>query len=150
MDIIELYNCDNPRYWLQRIAESDWSAGRKLAQLIRSEALRPLCGADTKVFLLIDGENLVSFCTYAQQDDIRDSGLSPWIGFVYTFPQYRGHRYMGMLLDHVEKTARNEGRHAVWISTDDTGLYEKYSYSFHAIMKNHHGRNSRVYTKELD
>ena len=150
MEIIEFYSCDNPKYWLQKIAESDWSAGKKLAQLIRCEALRAACGADTKVFLLIDGENLVSFCTYAQQDDIRDSGLTPWIGFVYTSPQYRGHRYMGILLDHVEKTARNEGRQAVWISTGESGLYEKYGYTFHAIMKDHHGANSRVYKKKLD
>lgn len=150
MEIIELYSCSNPKYWLQKIGESDWSAGRKLAQLIRSEALRPLCGKSTRVFLLTDEENLVSFCTYAEEDDIRDSGLTPWIGFVYTFPQYRGHRYMGLLFDQIEKTARSENRQALWISTNDTGLYEKYGFTFHAIMKNHHGEESRVYRKELN
>ena len=33
---------------------------------------------------------MISFCTFAEHDDIPDTELTPWIGFVYTFPAFRG------------------------------------------------------------
>lgn len=99
--------------------------------------------------MLVDGEELVSFCTYAEKDDIPSTTLTPWIGFVYTFPQYRGHCCMGMLLDEIEKQAKNENVPAIYISTNHIGLYEKYGYSFYQMMKDMEGEPSRVYRKEL-
>lgn len=46
-------------------------------------------GEKSRVMLLVDGDDLISFCTYAEKDDIQPTELTPWIGFVYTFPQYR-------------------------------------------------------------
>lgn len=37
----------------------------------------------------------------------------------------------------------------VYISTGATGLYEKYGYSFCQMMKDMHGEDSRVYTREF-
>ena len=51
-----------------------------------------------KVLLLTEDSKLISFCTYAGKDDIQPTELSPWVGFVYTFPEYRGHRYVGLLM----------------------------------------------------
>ncbi len=99
--------------------------------------------------MLADGEQLVSFCTYAEQDDIREPSLTPWVGFVYTFPAFRGHRYMGQLLDYAEALARGEGHRYIYISTGETGLYEKYGYSFWKTMKDVNGEDSRVYRKKL-
>lgn len=95
--------------------------------------------------LLTNDKELVSFCTLAEEDDIRDSGLTPWIGFVYTFPQYRGNRYAVILLEHGYETAKNYGAKQIYISTGETGLYEKYGYTFYKIMKDAHGEDSRVY-----
>ena len=39
--------------------------------------------------MLVDGDELVAFCTFAPYDDIQPTELSPWIGFIYTFPKYR-------------------------------------------------------------
>ncbi|MCC8138092.1 MAG: GNAT family N-acetyltransferase [Clostridiales bacterium] len=99
--------------------------------------------------MLVDDEELVSFCTYAVKDDIPSTTLTPCIRFVYTFPQYRGHHYMGMLFDEIEKRAKNENVPAIYISTNHTGLYEKYGYSFYQMMKDMEGEPSRVYRKEL-
>ena len=30
--------------------------------------------------MLVDGENLISFCTFADKDDIQPTELTPWIG----------------------------------------------------------------------
>lgn len=64
-----------------------------------------LCSDSTKVLILVEGKTLISFCTLAEQDDIKDPSLTPWIGFVYTFPEFRGHRYMGKLLDYAKNVA---------------------------------------------
>lgn len=44
-----------------------------------------LCGKSTKVLMLVEEQTLISFCTLAEQDEVRDTSLTPWIGFVYTY-----------------------------------------------------------------
>ena len=145
--IIEYFSCDEQSRWLNEIKKSDWGAGKYLYELLRDHHLKELCGESTKVLLLADGEQLVSFCTYAEQDDIREPSLTPWVGFVYTFPAFRGNRYIGQLLDYAEVLARGEDHRYVYISTGETGLYEKYGYSFWKTMKDVNGEDSRVYRK---
>lgn len=65
--------------------------------------LRELCGTNTLVYLLTEDKKLVSFCTLAEQDDVRNLAYTPWIGFVYTFPDFRGHRYVGQLIERRPK-----------------------------------------------
>ncbi len=145
MEIIEFSSLEDKEYWLSQIKKSDWGAGQYLHKLLSKNELTALCGNATKVFLLTDKQQLVSFCTLAEEDDVRDTGLSPWIGFVYTFPEYRGHRYMGLLLDYAYATARDNGARHIYISTDKNGLYEKYGYSLYQMMKDMNGEDSRVY-----
>ena len=85
MEIIDFYASDNKDHWLSEINKSDWRAGKYLYELLRDQKLKELCGEWAKVLLLIDGDKLFSFCTYAEQDDVREPSLTPWVGFVYTF-----------------------------------------------------------------
>ena len=151
MEILEYYSLSQPDkdHWLGKIKESDWAAGQLLFWLLCSGAFRPLCGKTARVYLLTEGESLISFCTLAEQDDVRDTDLGPWIGFVYTFPSYRGHRHMGRLLDHAFQTAAAEGADHVYISTGETGLYEKYGWRFDRLLPDMNGGISRVYVKDV-
>ncbi len=149
MEVKEYYSLEDKEYWLNQIKESDWGAGQYLYGLLSSDKLKELCGETTKVYLLTDGQHLVSFCTLAEVDEVRDTGLSPWIGFVYTFPHYRGHRYMGILLEFAYVTAKRDGATQIYISTGGTGLYEKYGYSFYQIMKDMDGEDTRIYRREV-
>lgn len=149
MEIKEFYSIQDKEYWINQIGKSDWGAGKYLYELLSKNVLKDLCGESTKVFLLTDGRQLISFCTLAELDDIRDTDIGPWVGFVYTFPQYRGHRYMGILLEFAYETAKNDGRRQLYISTGETGLYEKYGYSFYGMMKDMHGEDSRVYKIDI-
>lgn len=72
------------------------------------------------------------------------------IGFVYTFPAYRGHRYMGELFLEIEKRAKAQNVHDIFISTNHTGLYEKYGCEFYQIINDMKGEPSRVYKKHVD
>ena len=149
MEVLEYYSSDNRKHWLEEIKKSDWGAGTYLYELLRDNKLKELCGAATKVLLLVDGSSLVSFCTYAPQDDIPNTDLTPWVGFVYTFPEYRGHRYMGFLFDYANELALGDGHQFIYVSTWEVGLYEKYGFSFLQHMKDVHGDESRVYRKKI-
>lgn len=88
-------------------------------------------------------------CTLAPLDDIQPTELSPWIGFVYTFPEYWGHHYAGILLEYAESLACVMGKEYIYISTGHTGLYEKYGYEFFKTEKDVLGEDSRVYRKHI-
>ncbi len=52
---------------------------------------------------------------------------------------------MGILLEFAYISAKSDGARHLYISTGDTGLYEKYGYSFYQMMKDMHGEDSRIY-----
>lgn len=149
MKIIEYFTSGNQAHWLSEIEKCAWGAGQYLARLLKENQLQEMVGENALVLLLTEGDTLISFCTYAPLDDIQPTDLSPWIGFVYTFPEYRGHRYMGKLLDYAQCLAAIMGKEAVYISTNHTGLYETYGYSFYRMEKDIDGEDSRVYRKLL-
>ena len=147
MRIEEYFGCENQEHWLSEISSCSWSAGQYLYELLRDHMLKKLCGESTIVLMLEENGKLLSFCTLAEEDDIRGSGFSPWIGFVYTFPEKRGCRYAGKLLQAASDLAGRNGNDYVYISTMESGLYEKYGFSFYRIMKDINGEDSRVYRK---
>lgn len=150
MQVIDYYNCDRQGYWLEQIKKSDWGAGQYLYELSSENKFKDIVGEKSKVLMLVNEDELISFCTYAEIDDIQPTMLTPWIGFVYTFPQYRGHRYLGKLFQEIEKLAKAENVHDIFISTNHTGLYEKYDCEFYQIMNDMNGEPSRVYRKRVN
>lgn len=78
-----------------------------------------------------------------------DSQFSPWIGFVYTFPEYRGNHYSNLLLCYVEKIVSEYGFDKIYISTKHIGLYEKYGYAFCKMMIDWRDNEQRVYCKKI-
>lgn len=98
----------------------------------------------------MDGEDLVSFATFTGQDAVRDESLVPWIGFVFTVPSYRGHRYAGRVLAHIEAVAAARGYDKIYIGTDHVGLYEKYGYEYQENRMDCWGSDQRVLFKKLD
>lgn len=150
MKIIEYFNSDQQVHWLSQIKKSDWGAGQYLHQLLSEGKFQDAVGENAKVLLLTEGDELISFCTYAEKDDIQPTDLTPWIGFVYTFPKYRGHRHIGKLLSEIEGMAKSENVHELYISTGHTGLYEKFGFTFFQTMTDIGGELSRVYRKHID
>lgn len=150
MKVIEYFSCDRPEYWLSQIKKCDWGAGQFLYELLSQKKLMDTVGENAKVLMLTEGDELISFCTYAPKDDIQPTELTPWIGFVYTYPQYRGHRYVGMLFREIEAWAKAEKVHDIFISTNHIGLYEKYGCEFYQMMKDIGGEPSRVYRKHIE
>ena len=150
MEIKELSELENKSYWISKIKEADWSAAKYLADLLDSGDFYKLCGPSSKVFLLTDNTDLISFCTYAEKDDIQDTDLTPWIGFVYTFPQFRGKRRIGKLIEHIYRLAKSEGVQSLYISTDQQGLYENFGAIYACTLKDIHGEDSLIYKLAIE
>ena len=149
MRVINYFDSDRQDYWLREIRKGDWGAAEFLYELLSKGTFHDTVGEKSKVLLLVDGDRLISFCTYAEKDDIPSTDLSPWMGFVYTFTEYRGHHYVGLLMDEIERLAIKDGVSEVYISTNHIGLYEKYGCEFKAEMKDMGGELSRVYVKKI-
>jgi len=149
MKIIEYFESENKKYWLSQIAKSDWGAGQYLSYLVKENKMFELVGERARVLMLIKGNELISFCTLAEADDVQPTLLTPWIGWIYTFPQHRGKRLAGRLLMHAETLAKKEGATHIYISTNHIGLYEKYGYEFFEEAKDVEGEDTRVYRKSL-
>ena len=92
----------------------------------------------------LDDKTGVSFLTFTPQDSVVEPTMTPWIVFAFTFPEYRGHRYLGRLLDHDRKCAAANGAPFVFLLTPHIGLYEKYVFSYwgSAAASNTAGRYS--------
>ena len=149
MRVIEYFTTENKEHWLNEMKKCDRGAGQYLHQLLSENKLKQMVGATALVPMLVDGDRLIAFCTFAPLDDIQPTDLSPWIGFLYTYPDYRGNHYAGILLDYAESIATIMEREYIYISTNHIGLYEKYGYEFYKMEKDIEGEESRVYRKAL-
>ena len=147
MKIIEYFEADLScqQFLLQGLRQCDWGAGKFLLNLLEEQKFAETLGDPGKLFFLLDGENVVSFLTLTGQDCIAAPDFTPWIGFVFTFPAYRGHRYAGLLLDHARKCAASNGFPFVFLASGHSGLYEKYGFSYWGNLPDIHGEDSRIY-----
>ena len=150
MRIVNYFESENKAALADQIAACDWSAAKFLAQLLEENRFFEMLGGWGQLYLLMDDKKLVSFLTFTGQDAVRDENLTPWIGFVFTRPEYRGHRYAGLLLTHAEKAAAAKGYSGIYIATDHVGLYEKYGYAYQENRIDCWGSDQRVLYKNLE
>lgn len=132
---------------LRQIKSCDWISAKFLAELIEQEKFQDMLGGG-KLFLMLDEDRLVSFCTLAKKDCINDDSLYPWIGFVFTVPEYRGNRYSGQLIDYAFEEAEKQGFDKVYVATDHIGLYEKYGFEYMENRLDIYGEDGRVYVRK--
>ncbi len=149
MEFLEYFSTENKNHWLEKISQCDWDAGQYLAFLLKSNGLFDLVGENSRVLLLTEGDELISFCTLAKYDDVQPTELTPWIGWIYTFPAFRGKHLAGKLLEYAESLAKDDGAEAVHISTNHNGLYEKYGYEFLRYDKDVEGEDTKIYVKRI-
>ena len=133
MNYIEYFN-DKEKDCLKnklREQEADWKAINYLIYLLDNEdKLAEYLGDYKKLYFMIENDEIVSLCTLSDRDCILDDNMYPWIGFVYTYPKYRGKRYSGKLIDYVIEKAKEEGFNKVYVSTGEEGLYERFGFEY--------------------
>lgn len=149
MEIREYFSLgrDEQRRARDAIRTADWRAAAFLHELLQKDELRMRCGPSTRLLLGMEGERLAAFCTLADRDEV-ECPLTPWIGFVYTFPEFRGRRRAGELIDCACALAKQDGFDCVYVSTNETGLYEKYGFTFLRQDRDAWGGDTRLYCKK--
>ena len=147
MEIFDYFS-NEQRIWIDKIRVCDWGAAKLLADLLEKNTFHTVLG-NGSLFIAADGEKLVSFCTLTCRDCIKDDDLFPWIGFVFTSPEYRGKRYSGEVIEAACKRALRQGFDKVYLATDHVGLYEKYGFTYIESRTDIYGEESRIYYKEL-
>lgn len=151
MTVLKFYeqSPEKQKSWIKQMSSCDWDAGRYLGYLLDKNEFKSCCGKDAQVYLLTDGEKLVSYCTLAEHDEIFSDNMKPWIGFVYTFPEYRGKRCSGKLIECAVKEASEAGFESVFVSSEEKGLYEKYGFSYVTDMESEHGYMTQVFERKI-
>lgn len=149
MEIFNYFECDKQEKWLSQIEQCDWSAAKFLAQLLKENRFAEVCGEGALLCIMAEGEELAAFASLAPKDCIDDPRLTPWIGFVFTVPQYRGNRLSEKIISHLCAVAKAQGHEKVYICTDHVGLYEKYGFVYIENRIDVWGTDSRMYYKQL-
>ena len=147
MEIFDYFSTEQ-RSWIDKIRVCDWGAAKFLAELLEQNRFHEVLG-NGSLFIMADGDKLVSFCTLTSRDCIKDDDLFPWIGFVFTSPDYRGKRYSGEVIEAACKRALRQGFDKVYLATDHIGLYEKYDFEYMESRVDIYGEESRIYCKKL-
>lgn len=148
MKILDFFALTDKSAWAGKIGKCDWKAAEFLADLLRNGKFHELLG-NGSLYILADGESLVSFCTLTERDCIDDRTLYPWIGFVFTAPDYRGKRCSGEVISYALRKAEEQGYDTVYLATDHIGLYERYGFSYMESRTDIYGEESRIYRIEL-
>ena len=68
MEIIEYKSCKNRDVYLNQIKNYEWRAAKFLAVLLNEDRLHETLGGWYKLFMLVDGDRLVSFITLSERD----------------------------------------------------------------------------------
>lgn len=147
MEIFDYFSTEQ-HSWIDKIRVCDWGAAKFLAELLEQNRFHEVLG-NGSLFIMADGDKLVSFCTLTHRDCIKDDDLFPWVGFVFTAPDYRGKRYSGEVIEAACKRALRQGFDKVYLATDHIGLYEKYGFTYLESRTDIYGEESRIYFRKL-
>lgn len=146
MTLFKFSDAENKQYWIEQIRAQKWGAAEFLAYILEQNKVDEILGGG-EIFILADGERLVSFCTLTKNDCVKDDTLFPWIGFLFTTPEYRGHRYSEIIMDEAYRVAKEQGADKVYLATDHIGFYEKYGYTYLETRIDIYDEESRIYYK---
>lgn len=82
-----------------------------------------------KVFVAMEGDKLLWFCTFTKEGWISNCEYAPYVGFMFVDEGYRGKRLSERLIDSVEDYAKTLDFKNLYIVSDLRWLYEKYGFN---------------------
>jgi GNAT superfamily N-acetyltransferase len=150
MRVIDFYESDIKEIALKQLKNCSWTFSEILVKLIETDTFYQKLGEESRLLLLLDkDDNVVSFLTLSLRYIVDDENLKPWIGFVYTFDRYRGHRYSGILIEKVCDIAKERGYKKVYIATEHKGFYENFGFNYLENRVTIYNTNTRIYYRNI-
>lgn len=86
-------------------------------------------------YLCLDGEAIIGGLGVIENDFHDRKDLSPNVCAVYTEETYRRQGIAGRLLDMAVEDLRDKGVTPLYLVTDHTGFYERYSWEFFCLAQ---------------
>lgn len=122
-----------------------WEAGPILAQKMIENHFSDW----EKVFVVIEGEKIVWFCTFTKEGWIPNCEYAPYVGFMFVDEGYRGKRLSERLIDSVEDYAKTLDFKNLYIVSDHRWLYEKYGFNKIDESIDAHGRREGIFCRAI-
>jgi predicted N-acetyltransferase YhbS len=142
MKIIPITTPDSE--WQMTIDYADscpWKAGLFLARAMRENQFN----AWERVFVAIEGETIIGFCTLAKTDCVPDVPYSPYIGYVFVDEKHRGRRISESMIREALGYAKTLSFQKVYLVSDHVNLYEKYGFTQIDTKEDVWGRMEKIY-----
>lgn len=79
-----------------------------------------------RVFVAIENEQIIGFCTFTKEDWIPNCEYSPFVWFMFVDEKYRWNRISEKMINKVKEYAKTLNFEKLYISSDHKWLYEKY------------------------
>ena len=79
-----------------------------------------------RIFVAIDDEKIIWFCTFTKEDWIPDCNYSPFVWFIFVDENYRWKRVSEKMINAVQEYAKTLNFDKLYIVSDHKWLYEKY------------------------
>lgn len=115
----------NEKLWWELINyanDCDWEAWPILAEKMKENNFLDW----EKIFVAIDDEKIVWFCTFTKEDWIPDCDYSPFVWFIFVDENYRWKRVSERMINTVQEYAKTLNFDKLYIVSDHKWLYEKY------------------------
>lgn len=104
--------------------QCSWRAGKSLAKAMRTNHF---CDWE-RVFVVLDEQRVIAYCTLSKTDCIPDIPYTPYIGYLFVDESHRGKRVSQELIRFVLTYAKGLGFDRVYLVSDHVNLYEKYGF----------------------
>ena len=150
-EMLEYFDDEYQEYWRNEINRGDWEGCQRLHDLLESNKLKELCGQNTKLFLMADGESILSMCMLSEKhnDELNENDFSPWIGYVFTFPSSRGKGCAKTVIEYACRQAKADGAKQIHVLSELNCFYEKLGFEAVKTVLTIQGKNKTVYKKDL-
>ena len=103
-----------------------------------------------RVLVALENDDIAGFCTFANKDELpAEYDFSPFIGFMFVYEKYRGHRLSGKLIDAACGIAKEQGFSTVYIMSGEVGLYEKYGFEKLGDYATIYGTTDQLFSKKM-
>ena len=123
MQIKPIKNSDSLRGNLVKYAKiCDWEAWPILSQKMIGNEFSDW----ERVFVAIENNDIIWFCTFTKEDWIPNCDYSPFIWFIFVDENYRWKRVSEKMINVVEEYAKILNFDKLYIVSDHKWLYEKY------------------------
>jgi N-acetylglutamate synthase-like GNAT family acetyltransferase len=136
--------CQSDELWQKTIEYAlrcPWKAGPFLGRAMKENQFTEW----ERVFVALNQEKVIGFCTLAKTDCIPDVSYCPYIGYVFVDENHRGNRVSEKMIGHALSYAKELDFEKVYLVSDQINLYEKYGFVKIDEKKDLWGNNEKIY-----